>query len=134
MLILTLNDNKEIDGYSMGDMMFFDGKITSKGHTPNQSMMIFFSLVTLLDGVGGLVKKNNRSYEFIGVDSSFSVLFKKENESISIFYKNKFIASMKTEKLVTSIYQDISNFIAGILDKNDIIYDDLYRALNDFNI
>ncbi|MFE0099527.1 hypothetical protein [Streptomyces sp. NPDC059009] len=64
-------------GFALGDMEVVGsaGRVTSKGHTPDQSMMIFVALSELLDGLRALVEHRRASFRFVGSDSSFRLDF-----------------------------------------------------------
>ncbi|MFE0099465.1 hypothetical protein [Streptomyces sp. NPDC059009] len=64
-------------GFALGDMevMGGGGRATSRGHTPDQSMMIFVALSDLLDGLRTLAVRGSGSFHFVGTDSSFRLDF-----------------------------------------------------------
>jgi hypothetical protein len=64
-------------GFDLGHMTVrgSDGSVSSRGHRPDQSMMIHLSLSQLLDGLGDLLEHGRRSYSFGAVDSSFALHF-----------------------------------------------------------
>uniref|UniRef100_UPI0030DCF6C2 hypothetical protein n=1 Tax=Cyanothece sp. BG0011 TaxID=2082950 RepID=UPI0030DCF6C2 len=69
-ILIELESNaiEEIDSFSKGHITIeVNNKIiTSKNKTPSQSMMIFISLVELLDGVRlFIVDKNKKQYNFV---------------------------------------------------------------------
>jgi hypothetical protein len=60
-----------------------DGSVSSAGRRPDQSFMVYLGLVDLVDGLTGLADGRRRSYEFVGPDSSFIVVFRRKGERIS---------------------------------------------------
>ena len=68
------NDTGKVTGFDFGDMGFSFGKkeISSKG-SPRLLMMVYLSVVSLVDTLLSL--RVGRKYEFVGVDSSFSLVF-----------------------------------------------------------
>ncbi|MGH4032453.1 hypothetical protein ACQB60_26335 [Actinomycetota bacterium Odt1-20B] len=64
-------------GFALGDMevMGGEGRATSRGHIPDQSMMISVALSDLLDGLRALAVGGSGSFHFVGTDSSFQLNF-----------------------------------------------------------
>ena len=68
------NDTGKVTGFDLGDIGFLTGgkEISSKG-SPRLLMMVYLSVVSLVDTLLSL--RVGRKYEFVGVDSSFSLVF-----------------------------------------------------------
>ncbi|WP_282361688.1 hypothetical protein [Pseudomonas sp. PS01300] len=86
-------EDGEPEGFDMGDMRLSSGDqgIDSKEDS-RLRMMIYLSITSLIDGLVEL--KNTRSFEFIGVDSSFALLFKIKGEVLSVFYQGRFLPKL----------------------------------------
>src|SRR4051812_47318028 len=66
-------------GYELGHMSFAgeEGICTSRGKVPDQSMMVCIAIVELLDGLTRFLVEGQVEYTFVGIDSSFSVTFRR---------------------------------------------------------
>lgn len=64
-------------GFALGDMEVRGtaGVTSSRGRTPDQSMMIFVAVSDLLDGLHSLGTGRTRHFHFVGSDSSFQLDF-----------------------------------------------------------
>ena len=71
---VSRNDTGKVTGFDLGGMGFLTGgkEISSKG-SPRLLMMVYLSVVSLVDTLLSL--RVGRKYEFVGVDSSFSLVF-----------------------------------------------------------
>lgn len=70
--------------------------------------------------------KNTRSFEFIGVDSSFALLFKIKGEVLSVFYQGRFFAEASYRVFLGVIDREVDRFLAeeGI-SIVDSVFDDM---------
>lgn len=64
-------------GFDLGHMTVHGnaGTVSSRRHTPDQTMMIHLSLSALLDGLRVLLTERSRDWAFGAVDSSFALHF-----------------------------------------------------------
>ncbi|MFF3700286.1 hypothetical protein [Pseudomonas qingdaonensis] len=87
-------------------------------------MMIYLSITSLIDGLVKL--KSTKSFEFIGVDSSFALLFKIKGERLSIFYQGRFFAEASYRVFLGIIDREVDRFLAeeGI-SIVDSVFDDM---------
>ncbi|MEV8319061.1 hypothetical protein AB0Q95_33385 [Streptomyces sp. NPDC059900] len=71
-------------GFALGDMEVEGntGVVTSRGHRPDQSMMIFVAASDLLDGLRDLVERERRYFRFVGCDSSFRLDFARSGDGL----------------------------------------------------
>lgn len=129
----------DISGYDMGhtEIANHQNIWTSIGKEPDESMMIFLSIVDLLDGVRGLLQNNQTGqFEWFGTDSSFSVFFvKNSTEEISVMHSKELIAKVYPAQLAESIYRAAMNFLEqkeNQLKSNDPVFQDLTVAKADF--
>ena len=90
-------------GFELGDLEFRGeaGAATSNSINPNQSMMLVLSIINLLDGLRQFLSTpKEKEYEFIGVDSSFRVVFRRlTNDTISISSDHNLIHSTTSSQL-----------------------------------
>lgn len=72
-----VNEMPPPSGFDLGHMTVRGnaGTVSSRGHTPDQAMMIHLSLSALLDGLARLIVERQHSYAFGAVDSSFALHF-----------------------------------------------------------
>ncbi|MQY40957.1 hypothetical protein SRB17_89910 [Streptomyces sp. RB17] len=63
-------------GFDMGDMVVTGdfGTDDSVGHVPDQGMMIYLSVVQLLDNLRGFLTGNDRVLTYTGADTSFGLV------------------------------------------------------------
>jgi hypothetical protein len=133
----TAEDN--IDGLSRGHMTITgsQGFATSKARQPDQSMMIFLSVVELLDGVRRFILGNNAShYNFVGVDSSFQLFLTKElNDNIKLRCDQKPIDIVRTDEMIRAVWEGINRFLAlyrQYIDSGDPVANDLQASIESF--
>ncbi|MFI9105062.1 hypothetical protein ACIGXA_31600 [Streptomyces fildesensis] len=73
----TDDDEPPPSGFDLGHMEVTGslGSVSSRGHSPDQGMMIYLAVSDLLDGLRALVETGRGGFLFIGSDSSFSLKF-----------------------------------------------------------
>ena len=128
---------EEIDGYSFGNITIENNPIVfcSKQGGAKHEMMIFYSLVELMDGLRKIMTKSSKRYEFVGVDSSFCILFERYSNLIEISHKGVSIERMSDSDLFSTILLELQKFLDSNIEKlsvDDIIYDDLARSFDDY--
>lgn len=136
-----------IDNYSQSKLgglvrghMTIDGKegaVTSRGKEPDQSMMIFLSIVELLDGMRHFLSEKNASkYNFVGVDSSFQITaIKGENGCITLMVENRVLDTTSRNEIVRAIWEGVSQFLKRYdhcIKPGDAIRSDLTAAVEGF--
>ena len=101
-------------GFDLGDMEIIGkhGSFSSKFKHPNQSLMLILSLVSLLDGLRRLLSTpKEKEFEFIGVDSSFRIVFRKSrNGQIDIYGQDTLIDSITKSQLKEAVEKSILKF------------------------
>jgi len=129
----------DVDSYSRGNITVEGeyGTISSFGQSPDQSMMIFISIVDLLDGVHNLITNDKISeFFFVGADCSFQFTVKKHRKKVFIKDKRKkLIGTMKTQKFVQILWREIKMFTNSypeIFNEEEIIYNDLIYSIKRF--
>lgn len=77
----------EPSGFDLGDMTFVGdlGESSSAGHSPDQGMMIHLSVPLLLDSLTHMLDGRRTAVGFTGVDTSFSITFRRNTAGISVF-------------------------------------------------
>ncbi|MGH1441182.1 MAG: hypothetical protein ACRBBR_13775 [Cellvibrionaceae bacterium] len=136
-IIIDLDD--DISSYSMGYMVFEGDKktINSKELEPPQQMMVFFSIVEILDGLRKFCLSDKvKKYEFIGVDSSFAICFEKiEKNTVKVSHQKVEISNMSMTDLIKSILNNIKYFsdnVCSKIDRDELIYEDLIGSIKEF--
>jgi hypothetical protein len=106
-------------GFELGHITVIgeSGEATSASRTPDQSMMLVLSIVELLDGISRLLLASTaREYRFVGVDSSFSIIFRKQKACIGVSVDGNLIHTATASSLKMDIERSVEEFI----DNNDI--------------
>jgi len=87
-------DDGDLSGFDLGDITVsgLHGAHSSSGKTPDQSMMIYISLAHLITGVCKLVDGAKRVFEFVGMDSSYSLIFAKNHGKVVVRTRKATIA------------------------------------------
>jgi len=101
-------------GFRLGDITICgeSGEATSAARTPDQSVMLILSIVELLDGVRrSLLTSTNKKYRFVGVDSSFSITFRKSKALITVHVDDKLIHTATASSIKADIEQSVLEFI-----------------------
>ncbi|MDQ3684470.1 MAG: hypothetical protein M3430_02550 [Acidobacteriota bacterium] len=131
--------NGQIDGLSRGHLTISGshGFVTSKGKTPDQSMMIFLSIVELLNGVRRLLlNRNSITYNFVGADCSFQFSINKTNQnSLAITSDIEPIDEVTQSEIVLAVWNGVNNFISFYghhIDADDLVSDDLDSSIDEF--
>ena len=138
-LRFELDSNKRpISGFDMGHMTVSSCSTTiqSRDVGPRCSMMLFLSLVELLDGLRRLLTSNLNSYEFIGADSSFALVFQKLSRGrVQISHGGETIAIVQSADLARVVYDASKCFWDStrteLLD-NDPVVGDVDASLDAF--
>lgn len=144
MLIFTLeltstSVEQGVTGLSLGHL-FIQGSnssVTSKNRVPNQSMMIFLSIVELLDGLRQFLSDTrSESYKFIGTDCSFQFTIKRVKENkFTLISDGQEIDTVTQTELLQAVWKGVKSFLdcyQNQLDPTDIVVDDLLSAVKDF--
>ena len=119
-----LDTYESLEGFELGDLTITgeNANITSKGQSPDQSMMVFLAITDLLEGVRDLVSDDSVSeFEFVGADSSFSFLLEKNGQGIAIVQKQSPVANATDRELTQAIHEGVTRFLklAGFPNLSD---------------
>lgn len=140
-IVFSLNNETcEISGFDLGniELIISDTKlITSKGKNPDQSMMIFLTIVDLLDGLRKLVSDKNQSdFRLIGVDSSFTVNFIKNADRIKVVAYQEELCELIREELLQKVFTSCKDFFESnksMMSETDPVLEDIKQALFQFD-
>lgn len=122
-------------GFDMGDMTFtlHDNELSSKQH-PRFRMMIYLSIVSLLDGL--LSINDRKHFEFIAVDSSFTLTFSLRTGHVFIKSGAEEFGPFNLKSLLVAVLNGVESFMTqeNQLQENDPVYADLGNALADMRV
>ncbi len=133
---LSLNDS-EISGCSMGNLTFIVDSlfITSRGAS-QKTMMIFISIIELLDMAGRMLSRQSSKEKFVGVDSSFTLFFiRKKTGEIIISSKTLDLKIKNDDQFFSGVLSGVTCFLSKWMEKippNDMVVEDLNAALSDY--
>ena len=73
----SVDDDPPHSGFSLGhlDVSGSDGTATTRGHVPDQRLMVYLSAAQLLWDVRVLLDAGRGTRKFVGADSSFTLVF-----------------------------------------------------------
>jgi len=136
---IASENNESVDALSLGHITVKgrSTNATSKGRTPDQSMMIFLALVELLDGVRRFSKDEKSDlYNFVGTDSSFQIFITRTKAGhLSITCDDQVVDEVAEIELVRAIWSGADAFVARYghyLHSDDIVTEDLISSLDEF--
>lgn len=129
-----------VSGFDLGHMIITSDNITisSCNRVPDQSMMIFPTIVDLLDGLRVFLKdKKIKQYKLVCADSSFAIFFKKKGSDICIKVDDKIVSELNEKLLAKQIYKSCDNFFLEkkiYMSENDPLIEDVEAALSSYKI
>ncbi len=132
-ITLELNNpnKKPISHLSMGHITFITKEMvyTSKEKTPDQSSMIFFAVVEMLDLLIKIKKEQSKkSYQFVATDSSFILNLKHNNGELAYGFGKKTLENCSLKSFAIAFNEAIDNLFTEI----DISIEDLGILKHDF--
>lgn len=137
--ITPCGSEHKINGLNRGDMTISgsQGLATSKGKQPNQSMMIFLSIVELLDGIRRfMLTKDASNYRFVGADCSFQFSATNlEGDRIRLTSDQGIIDEVQTTEMIKAVWKGVSAFLSlygASIRPDDPVADDLRSAADSF--
>ncbi|KOG64082.1 hypothetical protein ABZT16_18405 [Streptomyces flaveolus] len=119
----------DASGFDLGDMAVTGelGTADSAGHVPDQGMMIYLSVVQLLDSLGG----NARTLSFTGADTSFNLGVRRTKDGLSVADKNAVVARTTAMELASAVLHAAED-IGPSLPSEDPVASDWEAALAAF--
>ncbi|MFD4540131.1 hypothetical protein [Streptomyces bauhiniae] len=126
-------DQGAAGGFDLGDMAVSGdlGTVDSAGHVPDQGMMIYLSVVLLLDSLGNFLRGNARVFSFTGADSSFSLVVRRSKGGLSVGSKNT-VAVRTTPLELASAVLSAAEDLARRLPPDDTVTSDWEAAVAEF--
>ncbi|MFI1765786.1 hypothetical protein ACH41H_27535 [Streptomyces sp. NPDC020800] len=92
-------------GFDLGDMAVSGdlGPADSAGHVPDRGMMIYLSVVQLLDSLGHFLRGDARVLDFTGADTSFGLVVRRANDGLSVAGKGRVVARTTARELASVV-------------------------------
>lgn len=127
-------DDGELSGFDLGDITVSGphGVHSSSGKTPDQSVMIYIALAHLITGVCELVDGTRRAFEFVGTDSSYSLIFAKKKGAMVVRARTAAIAEAPASDVLRALSEGVQRFLSNPRNQllpSDSVYEDLQAAL-----
>lgn len=136
--LLFETKDDEISGYNLGHINIGNEEklVSSKNRRPDQSMMIFISIVSFLDGLRSFLTTNKDSFKFVGTDSSFSINFlKRKKSTVRVKVASEFEELITEADLIKCVYDACYKFYRRYekkLSDSDPVKEDIAAALTEF--
>jgi hypothetical protein len=138
-LFLTLQavNGEEKSGFSRGHITVSGDQrsISSTDGLRDQSMMIFLSIVQLMDGIRRL-SENSKDFNFVGDDSSFQFFIRVENEMILIKdTKGCIVGKSEFDEFIINLWKEINGFVeenSYFLSEEETVCSDLRDSIGQF--
>jgi hypothetical protein len=121
--------------FEIGDMTFVGTSGTASTKEPPRGVMIYVSMVGLLDGLSAFIPGSGQTHEFVGVDSSFTIAFRRRKTGFSVWYRKVLIAEVGAWDLASGVLDGVRRFLANPanhLRESDAVAGDLSMAIRDF--
>ena len=123
----------DASGFDLGDMTVTGdlGAADSAGHVPDQGMMIYLSVVQLLDSLGDFLRGNARVLSFIGADTSFGLVVRRTKNGLSVAGDGDVVARTTAPELATAVMHAAED-LGRNLPPRDTVASDWEAALAEF--
>ncbi|MGC4812128.1 hypothetical protein ACLQ29_16515 [Micromonospora sp. DT228] len=127
-------DGPAASSFDLGDLRVVvdSADVSSAGHRPSRSMMIYLGIVQLVDGLSEVAEGNASRFLFVGPDSSFSLNFQRKNDVLTVTAGNALIGSASMSDVLTALLSGISTFLkdpGNELAVNEPVAEDLEATL-----
>lgn len=134
-----INESDQISGFDLGNIeLNIDNTkiITSSGRKPDQSMMVFVTIIDLLDGLRKLISdKKLIDFKLIGADSSFTIHFMKSKKKIKVIINEEELCTVEQNELIDQVYISCKDFVERNkinMMESDPVLDDINQSLGQF--
>lgn len=127
-------EDGELSGFDLGDITITgpQGVHSSKGNTPDQSVMIYLSIAHLLSGICNLSSGRKKVFEFVGTDSSYAITFSRKKDAVAISGGRKPLGESSTKEVLRAVCAGVHAFLSdpkNQLPSTDPAYEDLNASL-----
>jgi hypothetical protein len=131
----------EPSGFDIGDMVCTgdSGNVGSVGYAPGQGMMIYLSVVLLMDNLRPLLEGRKNTVAYNAVDSSFSLTFRRNKRGVSVATTTNFrpFARCTPHQLAEAVLvaaEDMASSHLPTLADEDAGKQDYLAALDRFRV
>ncbi|MFF8728992.1 hypothetical protein ACF073_21220 [Streptomyces sp. NPDC015171] len=123
----------DASGFDLGDMAVTGehGTADSAGHVPDQGMMIYLSVVQLLDSLGAFIRGDARVLTFTGADTSFGLVVRRTKDGLSVADENGVVARTAAPELASAVLRAAED-LRPALPPEDPVASDWETALAAF--
>ena len=135
----VLNTEDSVDGLSRGHLTIHGDlrSCTSRGKKPDQSMLIFPSIVLLLDQTRFFYLSSLRKVcNFVGVDCSFQFVLERTHEgTFCLKCDGEVLTQTSKQDVIEAIWLGVTRFMDDYghhISPDDIMYEDLNKAMSEF--
>ncbi|MEU3826292.1 hypothetical protein AB0F36_13365 [Streptomyces sp. NPDC029080] len=120
-------------GFDMGDMVVTGdlGTADSSGHVPDRGMMIYLSVVGLLDALLPFLRSDTRSLTYSGADTSFKLVVRRARGGLSVADENGVIARTTAAELASAVLRAAEE-LGRSLPRQDPVASDWETVLTAF--
>ncbi|QTD99939.1 hypothetical protein [Streptomyces cyanogenus] len=120
-------------GFDLGDMAVTGdlGTADSAGHVPDQGMMIYLSVVQLLDSLGAFLRDNARMLSFTGAGTSFGLAVRRTKDGLSVAGKDGVVARTTAPEFASTVLRAAED-LGPALPPEDPVASDWEAALAAF--
>ncbi|MGW2210687.1 hypothetical protein [Streptomyces sp. NPDC001781] len=127
-------DQGTVSGFDLGDMAVSGdlGTVDSAGHVPDQGMMIYLSVVLLLDSLGNFLRSNARVLGFTGADTSFSLVVRRTKGGLSVGSKSRVVARTTTLDLTSAVLSAAEDLGRRLPPEDNTVTSDWEAAIAEF--
>ncbi|MEU5534998.1 hypothetical protein [Streptomyces sp. NPDC020362] len=120
-------------GFDLGDMAVAGdlGTADSAGHVPDQGMMIYLSVVQLLDSLADFLRGNARVLSFTGAGTSFGLVVRRTKDGLSVACEKGVVTRTTAPELASAVLCAAED-LGPALPPEDPIASDWAAALTAF--
>lgn len=120
-------------GFDLGDMAVTGdfGTADSADQVPDQGMMIYLSVVQLLDSLGAFLRGNARMLSFTGAGTSFGLVVRRTKDGLSVAGKDGVVARTTAPEFASTVLRAAED-LGPALPPEDPVASDWEAALAAF--
>lgn len=131
---ISRRSHEEPHGLDIGDLELEGelGRSSSRGRSPDRGMMIYVSIVGLLDSAKRLVQNPRvKVIDFVGADSSFPIVFRRTSSGSVRVWSCGDIAEVADRAVLRAVTDAVRTFLSGGngLVETDAVWADLEAAM-----
>ncbi|MEU7585441.1 hypothetical protein AB0A95_03975 [Micromonospora sp. NPDC049230] len=128
------HDGAAASSFDLGDLRLVldSADVSSAGHRPSRSMMIYLAIVHLVDGLSEMAEGHSSRFRFVGPDSSFSLDFRRKNDVLTVTAGNALVGAVPMSEVLAALLAGITTFLTdpdNALAANESVVEDLESAV-----